>query len=138
MTRYGEFCWDPGLKPVSPEDAGLDVTGVDGLEWRRWVRQRLSPGGRKETVVHLISPPRSDSVVSAAPVPMPAWRRSISVAKRCPGTPAVWRLSAEPDVRAERLPVTEKGGASVVVVPEHRLWTLLVWVEQGEGQENRP
>lgn len=43
--------------------------------------------------------------------------------------PSVWLLSAEPSTRAELLTVRQDGDAFAVTVPEHRLWSMLVWTE---------
>jgi len=130
MTRYGEFCWDLALDPVSPEEVGLNVAADEGLFWKRFVRQRKDRAGRVQTVVHLISQPRDDKVAPEQPVPMPEWRRSVVVSKQCDKGPDVWLLSAEPQVRAEKLPVRPEAGAHAVTVPEHRLWSILVWNEE--------
>ena len=129
MTRYGELCWDLGFQPVSPTEAGLEVAAGDGLLWKRLVRRRASKAGGTQTVVHLISQPLSDRVAPANPVPMPEWRRSVAVTKRCERKPEVWLLSAEPRVRAEKLSARPEAGVYRVTVPEHRLWSVLVWKE---------
>ena len=129
MTRYGELCWDLGLVPITPEDAGLEVSADDALLWRRFIRQRRDKAGPTQTVVHLISQPLSDRVAPTEPVSMPEWRHSVAISKRCAREPEVWLLSAEPHVRAELLPTRHEAGKYSAIVPEHRLWSVLVWNE---------
>jgi len=38
-------------------------------------------------------------------------------------------LSAEPDLQCEKLEARRDGDGYTVTIPEHRLWTTLVWEE---------
>ena len=138
MTRYGEFCWDLNLRPVTPEESGIHVTDDAGLLWKRFVRTRDLNAGLKQTVVHLISRPRSDRVVPERPLLLPEWRKSVVVTKACERAPVVWLLSAEPLSRADRLPVRREGGIYRVTIPEHRLWSILVWNEAAPEGGRKP
>ncbi len=130
MTRYGEYCWDLALAPVTAEAAGVAVQGEARLLWQDYVRQRALPEGATQTVVHLISPPPVDGVnptgQSGSFLP---WQKDVVVKKTSTAKPVVWLLSAEPRTRAEQLTVRAEGNGFAVTVPEHRLWSVLVWTE---------
>ena len=133
MTRYGEYCWDLALAPVPGEKAGITVRSEAPLLWQDYVRQRTLPGGARQTVLHLLTAPPVDAVVPAgkngAFLP---WQKDVVVRKSCATKPSVWLLSAEPATRAEALAVRAEGDGFAVTVPEHRLWSVLVWTEGKE------
>lgn len=130
MTRYGEYCWDLALAPVPPDKAGVSVQSQSPLVWREYVRQRVLPGGAVQTVLHLITPPPLDAVVPAGRLGSFApWQQGVVVKRKGATQPVVWLLGAEPATRAEVLPVRREGDDFVVTVPEHRLWSMLVWTE---------
>ena len=128
MTRYGEFLWDPALKPVPADGSGIRV-GAEGLLWEPFLRSRKLTDGGLRTVIQIITPPRQDAIPPATSGPMPAWHRDVVIAKRGTQEPSVWLLSAEPDVRAEMLAPRQEGDGFAVTVAEHRLWSVLVWEE---------
>ncbi len=130
MTRYGEYCWDRALAPVSAEKSGVSVKSESPLMWEDYTRQRDLPGGSVQTVVHLISPPPVDAINPAGkPGTLMAWQKEVVVRKKCAAVPSVWLLSAEPQTRAESLAVRADGDGYAVTVPEHRYWSLVVWTE---------
>ncbi len=129
MTRYGEFLWDPALAPVTPEQAGISVKTDATLSWKPYVKQVALPKGTR-TVVQLITPPGSDDVEPARPPALAPWAKNIRISKTGTVEPEVWWLSGEPDCRAVRLPVEKDTGGYAVVVPEHRLWSVIVWQEE--------
>ncbi|NBV22750.1 MAG: hypothetical protein EBS05_12655 [Proteobacteria bacterium] len=133
MTRYGEYCWDLALAPVAGEQAGIAVRSEATLLWQDYVRHRTLPGGATQTVLHLITPPPVDGVNPAGKngtfVP---WQKEVVAKKAGARKPVVWLLSAEPTTRAELLPVRAEGDGFAVTVPEHRLWSVLVWTEGKE------
>jgi hypothetical protein len=127
MTRYGEYCWDRDLEPITEQAAGLRVEAKTQLLWQPYTRYRKLPNGSTQTVIHLITPPTTD-VVKDGGTP-PAWLTGITVHKRGSAPPTVWRLTAEPDLQAGKLDVRPDRDGFAVTVPEHRLWTMLVWEE---------
>lgn len=131
MTRYGEFLWDPALAPVTPEAAGVAVKAEAGLLWKPYVKQRVSEGARL-TVMQLITPPGADETAPAKPMPMAPWMKAVRVSKAGSREPAAWLLTAEPDCLAVKLPVEKEAGGFAVVVPEHRLWSTIVWIDREE------
>ena len=132
MTRYGEYLWDPALAPVTAEEAGLSVKSEASLLWKPFVKRRALADGTVQTVVQLIAPPGSDELEPARPAPLAAWAKQVRVSKAGGREPVAWLLTAEPDCRAERLPVEKEAGGHAVVVPELRLWSLVVWQDREE------
>ncbi len=137
MTRFGEFCWDLSLAPLTSPDGEFRVENDKPLLWQDYVTRRTLPDGSRQTVVHLITPPPADAVAPAprnptqpSVPPMPKWSRNVKVHAKCRNTPEVWLLSAEPATRAEKLPVSHTGDTFTVTLPEHRFWSLLVWTEK--------
>lgn len=130
MTRYGEYCWDLTLTPVPAVKSGVSVQSQSPLLWQDYVRQRALPDGAAQTVVHLITPPPMDAVVPAGKLGAFApLQKDVMVKRIGTSKPAVWLLSAEPATRADLLTVRQAGDGFAVTVPEHRLWSVLVWTE---------
>jgi hypothetical protein len=125
MTRYGEYCWDLDFRNVDTDQAGLDVSAP--LWWKPYTRARRLANGTTQTVIHLISPPVNDSITPGDAAKPTEWLTNLTVRKRGDKPPQVWRLSAEPDVQCELLAPQRDGDAYTVTIPEHRLWTILVW-----------
>ncbi|MCG3150358.1 MAG: hypothetical protein PCFJNLEI_03841 [Verrucomicrobiae bacterium] len=125
MTRYGEYCWDLDFRNVDTEKAGLAVSAP--LWWKQYTRFRKLPNGTTQTVINLISPPVNDAIQPGAAAQATTWLNNITVRKRGTAPPTVWRLSAEPDIQREKLEPRPDGDGFAVTIPEHRLWTLLVW-----------
>ena len=121
MTRYGEYFWDNAFVPVAPDDFTID----DKFIWKPYLRARQL-AGQTQTVVQLITPPQNDD---CAPNPGQStpWSTGVTVHKRGTAPPTVWRLCAEPDVQCEKLAPRRDGDGFTVTIPEHRLWTMLVW-----------
>ena len=133
MTRYGEYCWDRSLAPVSVEKSGVSVRSESPLLWGEYVRWRNLPDGAVQTIVHLISPPPGDAINPAGkPGSLTPWQKDVIVRKPGAAAPVVWLLSAEPRTRAEPLAVRKDGDGFAVTVPEHRSWSVLVWTEGGK------
>lgn len=128
MTRYGEYCWDLALTPITPEKAGITVESKTPLLWERFIRKRQT-ADQIQTVVHLIAKPELEPAKSLAQSQV-EWSGPIMVTKQCRAEPTVWLLTAEPDVTAIRLPVEHHGAGYSVTVPTLRLWSLLVWSEK--------
>jgi len=128
MTRYGEYCWDIAFKPIAPDDFTVD----EKLLWKPYLRSRRTATGATQTVVQLISPPLNDDVAPVTGAQSTPWATGITVHKRGTAPPVVWRLSAEPDVQCEKLEPHREGDGFTVTIPEHRLWTVLVWEEAAQ------
>ncbi len=129
MTRYGEYCWDLALAPVSAEAAGLAVESRNPLLWERYIRQRQT-GPVLQTVMHLIARPEFDHVKAETQSQVP-WSCDVGVRKKCRAEPEVWFLTAEPNMTAIRLPVERCGeGVYAVKAPSVRFWSMLVWSEK--------
>lgn len=119
MTRYGEYTWDNGFQPIPPDDFTID----EKILWKPYLRAR-----KNQTVLQLISPPLDDNCAPNPGVSTP-WITGLTVHKRGTAPPTVWRLSAEPVVQCEKLEARREGDGYTVTIPEHRLWTVLVWEE---------
>jgi hypothetical protein len=132
MTRYGEYCWDNAFQPIDADAAGVSIDDHDRLLWKPYLRARRTGSGTTQTVVQLISPPLNDEVAPRKVAQSTPWSTGLTVHKRGTALPTVWRLSAEPDVQCEKLAAHPEGDGFTVTVPEHRLWTILVW------EENQP
>lgn len=128
-TRYGEFLWDPALVPLKPPDAGLTVESTGKLLWEPFVRRRTLADGKLRTVMQLITPPPQDEVVPKQPRPLRPWLTDVTVDMNTQREPVVWLLSAEPELRAQKLAVSKSATGARVRLPEHRLWSVLVWTE---------
>lgn len=128
MTRYGEYCWELALAPVSADQAGVSVESKTPLLWERYLRQRQT-GDLLQTVVHLIAPPE-ESTPKAALQSQSEWIRNVTVRKQCRTEPTVWLLTAEPELTAIRLQPDRKENRYSVTVPSLHFWTLLVWTEK--------
>ncbi len=129
MTRYGEYCWATDLAPVAAADTGFSVTNGDTFWWRDLVRKRTLADGQTQWVMHLVSPPPAELVSSEKTTAMVPWQRGLKVGRQTSGPPTVWALSAEPTTRAVRLEPHRVGDRYEVDLPEHRLWTMVVWTE---------
>ena len=127
MTRYGEYCWDIDFKPMEADAAGVTIDDKLQLLWKPYLRARRTATGKTQTVVQLISPPLNDDVAPVTGAQSTPWATGITVHKRGTAPPAVWRLSAEPDVQCEKLDPRRDGDGFTITIPEHRLWTVLVW-----------
>ena len=128
MTRYGEYCWDVALAPVTPEKAGVHVESKQPLVWEQFIRQRQT-NGQLQTVVHLITQPdwADTKFYTQANV---GWSHDVVVKKQCKTEPTVWLLTAEPETSAVKLPVTRADNGYAVTVPSLHCWSLLVWSEK--------
>ena len=130
ITRYGEYVWDPALEPVGPETAGLEIDAPENVMWKRFLRQRKLKGS-VELVVQLVSKPVCDMVAPPEAHPMPAWVRNITLRRKGSKDAVAYCLSAEPEPRCDRLAVKTVDGLRTVTIPEHRLWSVIVWREAG-------
>jgi hypothetical protein len=128
MTRYGEYCWDLALAPVTPEKAGVTVESKTPLVWEKFIRQR-SNDGQRQTVVHLITQPEWDLTKELTQAQV-EWPRNVVVKKQCQSEPTVWLLTAEPETTAVRLTTQHSGNSYSVTVPSIHYWTMLVWSEK--------
>lgn len=129
MTRYGEYCWASDLTPTTAEAEGFSIDDDKTLWWRDLPRRRTLPDGQTQWIVHLLSNPPSPDMAPTGPVAMTPWREKIIVGRKTTNEPTVWALTAEPTTRAERLPTQKVGDRYVVTLPEHRVWSVLVWTE---------
>jgi len=127
-TRFGELLWDPGLQQASPEQTRVRVISESPLLWQPYLFSRTKVDGKRQTVLHLITPPVHDEIAGQQPVAAPAWQRNVEIA--IPGTAEtaeLWLLSAEPHVRTAKLTGHKRDKDWIFTVPEHRLWSVLVW-----------
>jgi hypothetical protein len=129
MTRYGEYCWAGELTPTTAEAEAFAIDDDTGLWWRDLVRRRTTADGREQWVVNLLSAPPNEEMQAEKLGPMQPWRRNIAVSRQTAAEPIVWALTAEPTTRAVKLAPKKSGEKFVVEVPEHRVWTMLVWTE---------
>ena len=129
MTRYGEYCWDNAFQPITPAAAGLSIDEKYHLLWKPYTRSRQTATGTTQTVLQLITPPVNDDCAPTNGARSTPWTTGITVHKRGPAPPTVWRLSAEPDLQCEKLEPRREGDGFTITIPEHRLWTVLVWEE---------
>ena len=132
MTRYGEYCWDNAFQPIDADATGWRIDDQPKLLWKPYLRARRTANGVTQTAVQLISPPVNDECAPTKNAQSTPWSTGITVHKRGTTAPTVWRLSAEPDVQCEKLAARPDGDGFTVTIPEHRLWTLLVWEEAGQ------
>jgi len=123
MTRFGEYLWDNAFTPIAPDDFTTD----EKFLWKPYLRTRQL-AGKTQTVVQLITPPQNDDCAPNPGASTP-WATGVTVHKRGTAKPTVWRLCAEPDVQCEKLDAKPAGDGFTVTLPEHRLWTILVWEE---------
>ncbi len=128
MTRYGEYCWDLALVPVTPAQAGVTVESKTPLLWEQFIRQRRT-NDLLQTVVHLIASPEGDPAKALKQAQV-EWSKAITVRKQCRSQPDVWLLTAEPELKVVRLQPERRGQEYAVIVPDLRLWSFLVWSEK--------
>lgn len=128
-TRYGEYLWDQALTPLTAAEAGAAVTSKIPMLWEPFIRRRTLADGKVQTVVQLITPPPQNEVIPKQPRPLGAWQTDLTVSMACRKDPTVWLLSAEPELRALKLEPSKTAAGYAVHLPEHRLWSLLVWTE---------
>lgn len=129
MTRYGEYCWATDLEPTTADVEKFSIDDDQKLWWRDFPRRRTFPDGRTQWVVHVLSKPPADDMAPDKPGTMTPWREKLTVGRKTASEPTVWALSAEPTTRAEALHAKKVGDRYVVEIPEHRVWTVLVWTE---------
>ena len=129
MTRYGEYCWDIDFKPIEADAVGVTIDDKYQLLWKPYLRARRTATGGTQTVFQLINPPLNNEVAPITGAKSTPWSTGITVHKRGTALPTVWRLSAEPDVQREKLEPRRDGDGFTITIPEHRLWTVLVWEE---------
>ena len=132
ITRYGEYCWADDLKPTTAEAEQFSIDDDRMLWWRELPRRRTLADGRTQWVVHLLSNPPSPEMAPDSPGMMTPWRNGLAVGRKTANMPTVWALSAEPTTRAEALPAKKVGDRYVVEIPEHHVWTVLVWTEAAQ------
>ncbi len=132
MTRFGEYCWAGDLVPTTADAERFSIDDDRGLWWKEFPRRRTLPDGRTQWVVHLLSNPPSDDIAPTKPGTMTPWRQKLAVGRKTAAAPTVWALSAEPTTRSEKLEAKQVGDRYVVEIPEHRVWTVLVWTEAAQ------
>ena len=132
MTRYGEYFWDNAFQPIDADATGWRIDDQPKLLWKPYLRARRTAHGVTQTAVQLISPPVNDECAPTKNAQSTPWSTGVTVHKRGTTPPTVWRLSAEPDIQCEKLAARPDGDGFTVTIPEHRLWTLLVWEEAGQ------
>ncbi len=129
MTRYGEFCWSLDLEPVQADESQFNIDSEDQVWWGKNVRRRTTPSGDQQWVLQLISTPPTETVTADQSGKMQPWRTGLKASRVSDREPVVWALSAEPSTRAAQLTPRRDGNRYVVELPEHRIWTVLVWTE---------
>lgn len=132
ITRFGEYCWASDLTPTTAEAESFTIDDDKSLWWRDLPRRRTLPDGRTQWVVHLLSNPPSTDMAPTKPGTMTPWRQKLAVGRKSTAAPTVWALSAEPTTRSEKLEPKQIGDRYVVEIPEHRVWTMLVWTEAAQ------
>lgn len=137
MTRYGEFCWSLDLEPVEPAQSGFKIDDEDRVWWGKNIRRRATPNGGQQWVLQLISTPPTETVTADQPGKLQPWRRGLKASRTSSVEPTVWALSAEPTTRAMQLKPKREGNRYIVELPEHRLWTVLVWTEPSSAKSEK-
>ena len=132
-TRYGQFLWDMHLKAATPEATGIAVESEATLLWKPYLNT-LEDTHQSYTILHLITPPTTDTIRPSAPTAIPPWPVAPVVTVATAEQPVAWVLSAEPDVRVAQVPVTGAPGAWRLAVDGHRLWSVVVLVRAKGGQ----
>jgi hypothetical protein len=117
------------LSIVDAEKARFSVVNDSTLWWRDSVRSRQLAGGRTQWVLHIISAPPAEQMNSDKPGKMTPWRQGMVVSRVTDREPEAWALTAEPTTQAVRLTTRKAGKQFLVEVPEHRIWTTIVWTE---------
>jgi len=127
-TRYSELLWHPDWQGVENAEQILDVESAVPIWWQ-WHVTRRRVGDTTQFLVHLITKPTAVKVYEA-PEALPPRQKDVRVAfkglKDKKRVASAHAFTAEPHTRS--LPVKlEKGDAgSVVVVPEHHYWTVVL------------
>jgi hypothetical protein len=68
LTRWSGMLWDRRLKLLPKPETQFTVIGQK-LEWQPFVQERQESTTRKYVVLHLVTPPESDSIDNTPPAP---------------------------------------------------------------------
>ena len=127
LTRASGFVWDTDLRPIEAEK-NVTVKGADRLWWRPWLRERIVSERRRHVIVHLINPPRHESLdTTSSQLPSPA--RDVTVRVRVPEGQTVRAAALLDPARgpvAHPLNARQDGAWHEMNVPAVRHWAMVV------------
>jgi hypothetical protein len=128
--RFSEYLWDNRLRPLK-EPAAVVAFGqaVTPLAWQRLALTRTLNAGDQRLVVHLLNADPKYQLFTNTAQTLPApWRQLPVTVTLPPGAQlkGAWSLCPIPEVRAERLDGEVTNGKLTLIVPEVRVWSVLV------------
>ncbi len=128
--RYAEILYNNNMRPLSePENVIRFGAPVKLMNWQRLARTIDLGGDRHRLVIHLLQAPVIDACMRNPGMQTPAALRGLPITLALPAGTAVdgaWLLSPIPDAGHVALPVTAGGNAATVLVPEVRVWGIVV------------
>jgi hypothetical protein len=62
LTRWGQFVWDPRLRPLPDEEKVLKVTCPRPLWWQGFANELVVSPTKRYVIIHLLNPPVNDEI----------------------------------------------------------------------------
>lgn len=125
--RFSRYFWGPDLKRIKNTDELFDVSAPENIWWKTFAQERIEPDGTRCIALHLINLPDG----------YPSKKKATKERKNIPVT---LRLGKSKPVDAfalssregypgfvRKLSVEQKGGDYQVVVPNVKVWTVVVF-----------
>jgi uncharacterized membrane protein len=137
MTRWSALLWDPAIQPVADASKWLTVEPPSRLEWQPLVQQCVAAPDRKFFIVHLVNPPTSDEIATAA-LPKPIEEATTIRYQPEAGTTLQRAMLVRPDMQPYERPLDigkAADGAVEVQVASVQYWALVVFELSGSFQQ---
>ena len=128
--RYSEFIYNHAMRRLKNPEAVISFGGTPALlEWKRLARAVDLGGDRHRLIVHLLNAPVQDLCMHNPGMKLPPPLRALPITAALPAGATVdgaWLLGPSPDAHHEALAVKTDGDKVTVVVPEVRIWGVVV------------
>lgn len=140
--RYSEYLYNNRMRPLLNPEQVVTFDGKSKLmQWQPLART-LDLGGRQHRLVlHAIPQPVEQNPFKNKAMKAPAPLRQLPVSVKLPAGATVtgaWWLSPAPEPRHETCPVTVDAGTARLVLPETRIWSVIVLDYEADQGLPRP
>lgn len=127
-TRYSELLWHPDWTGIEDAREVFDVRSSAPIWWRRHATWRVTEDGL-QVLLHLIAEPPTEKPYQSAKA-LPPRQQDVRVTFRGfrdgKRVLAARAFTAEPHTRAIPVKLETHAVGTVIVVPEHHYWTVLL------------
>ena len=129
-TRFAGQLWDLRVTPLREPLSVVELADRGAL-WlpERFVHQRDLGNGRRQLIVHLVNAPTETALYIHDDAKLPPPRENLKLTAKLPAGAKLrgaWLLTAEPQLRQERLPAEARDGQVALTVPRLRFWDVVV------------